>query len=65
MAELNKLISINIDTGAVYGDRLTALGLSESTIEKNEFVFHQVSIKAGYRNGTEYYTSRFKLNTWS
>jgi serine/threonine protein phosphatase 1 len=64
MAELNKLISINIDTGAVYGDRLTALGLSESTVEKNEFVFHQVSIKAGYRNGTEYYTSRFKLNTW-
>jgi serine/threonine protein phosphatase 1 len=64
MTSLNKLISINIDTGAVYGDRLTALGLSESMIEKNEFAVHQISIKEGYRNSTEYHTMQVKLDQW-
>jgi serine/threonine protein phosphatase 1 len=62
MAPMEKLISINIDTGAVYGDRLTAIGLSESSLGKKEFIVHQILIKEGYRNSTEFYTTWVTLD---
>ena len=44
------LISINIDTGAVYGGYLTAIGISEKTLEQNEIIVLQVNVGGNHRN---------------
>ncbi|MCP4690611.1 MAG: hypothetical protein GY859_21335 [Desulfobacterales bacterium] len=44
-----QLISINTDTGAVYGNRLTAIGVSEDLFNEAEILVFQVSVGKGYR----------------
>lgn len=47
---LRDLFSINLDTGAVYGGTLTALGLSKETLEKGILPLKIISTGQGYRN---------------
>jgi len=53
-APIERLISINVDTGAVYGNRLTAIGLSEELLSENKFLVCQVLVDKGYRLAEEY-----------
>jgi hypothetical protein len=55
-APIERLISINVDTGAVYGNRLTAIGLSEELLSENKFLVYQVLVDKGYRLSEEYQT---------
>ena len=48
-ASLDQLISLDVDTGAVYGNRLTALGLSAESLDQGEVPVYQVSTSRGYR----------------
>ncbi|MBF0225995.1 MAG: metallophosphoesterase [Desulfobacterales bacterium] len=45
----DKLISINTDTGAVYGNRLTAVGISEEMFDYSQIMVYQVAVSKGYR----------------
>lgn len=50
---LEDLISINIDTGAVYGAYLTAIGISENSFIDNEINVLQVAVGGNHRNRTD------------
>ncbi len=58
---LEKLISINTDTGAVYGNRLTAIGISEERFNEAEILVYQVDVGKGYRLAEDFraYKIRF------
>jgi len=45
----DKLISVNIDTAAVMGKNLTAIGLSEKDLRKRDFKIRQIRTNVGYR----------------
>jgi serine/threonine protein phosphatase 1 len=45
----DKLIEINIDTGAVYGKRLTAMGLCGELLKKGIFEIVQVNLEKSHR----------------
>ena len=49
------LISINVDTGAVYGKRLTALGINEEDISEGggKYDVYQICVDKGYRLATD------------
>lgn len=47
--DLDNLISINVDTGAIYGDSLTAIGLSEELLYEGTVEVYRVSTGVGYR----------------
>jgi len=49
---LSRLISINIDTGAIYGKKLTALGIPTNMKKLNKMEVLQVSTGNGYRELT-------------
>jgi len=51
---LKMLLSIDLDTGAVYGGRLTAMGFSEESLEEGKFLVAQVATSRGYRFFREY-----------
>ena len=44
-----QLISINVDTGAVYGHSLCALGISEKNLSENHMIVYKVNVSNGYR----------------
>jgi len=48
-ADLDDMIAINADTGAVYGHSLTAIGFSEEDIENQIFTVYKVTVGKGYR----------------
>lgn len=50
-ANFSDIISINLDTGCVYGNYLTALKLSEENFKKNQFEIIQVKNGTDYRRG--------------
>lgn len=58
---IDQLISIDVDTGAVYGNSLTAIGLSEKMLDNSEILVYQVSVSKGYRMSNEFnrYTISF------
>lgn len=60
-APIQRLISINIDTGAVYGNRLTAIGLSEELLKEEKFLVYQVLVDKGYRPSVEYEVGYIQL----
>lgn len=53
--EFDRLISINVDTGAVYGNRLTAMGISEESLNEAEVRVYQVSVGKGYRLSDDFH----------
>ncbi len=55
-AEIDQLIAINADTGAVYGNRLTAIGLWEEGLEDSEIRVCQVSVGKGYRLANDFHS---------
>lgn len=52
-ADIDQLIAVNADTGAVYGNRLTAVGFWEEGLEKGCIHVHQVAVNKGYRMAGE------------
>ena len=60
---LDRLISINTDTGAVYGARLTAVGLDEEFLNSDKIVAYQVLIKEAYRSESEFQTVNFNFDS--
>jgi len=48
-ASIDKLIAINVDTGSVYGHRLSAIGISEELLEESEIPICQILTTKGYR----------------
>jgi len=48
-ADIDDMIAINVDTGAVYGHSLTAIGFSEENIENQFFTVFKVTTGKGYR----------------
>lgn len=59
---MDDLISINIDTGSVYGKRLTALQVDEAEITSyQQLNFLQIDSGAGYRKSNNVYTLQIKL----
>ncbi len=61
-ASSENLISINTDTGAVYGNRLTAIGISEDKLNDSEILVYQVSTGKGYRLAEDFHISRISFN---
>jgi len=61
-ASLDRLISIDVDTGAVYGDRLTAIGLSAELLQKNQFLVYQVLVGQGYRLTNDFHIRYVELD---
>ena len=55
-AEIDQLIAINADTGAVYGNRLTAIGLCEEGLEDSQIRVCQVSVGKGYRLANDFHS---------
>jgi serine/threonine protein phosphatase 1 len=48
-ADIDDMIAINVDTGAVYGHSLTAIGFSEEDMENHFFTVFKVTVGKGYR----------------
>jgi len=53
-ADIDDMIAINVDTGAVYGHSLTAIGFSEKDIEDQSFTVFKVSVGNGYRMNNDF-----------
>jgi serine/threonine protein phosphatase 1 len=51
--DIDDMIAINVDTGAVYGHSLSAIGFSEEDIENQFFSVIKVKTSKGYRMSTE------------
>ncbi len=58
---VDRLIAVNMDTGAVYGHRLTALGLSNTSVEEGRMWAYQVSV-GGYRRSHDFHTVRLRFS---
>jgi hypothetical protein len=59
---MDDLISINIDTGSVYGKRLTALQIDEKEITSyQQLNFLQINSGVGYRESSNVYSLQIKL----
>lgn len=52
-AEVDQLIAVNADTGAVYGNRLSAVGLWDKGLQNGEIRVCQVAVGKGYRMADE------------
>lgn len=55
-AQSDQLIAINADTGAVYGNRLTAIGISEDGLDHSGIKVYQVSVNTGYRLSEDFHS---------
>jgi len=53
-ADIDDMIAINVDTGAVYGHSLTAIGFSEEDIENQFFTVFKVTVGKGYRMNNDF-----------
>jgi len=53
-AGIEDMIAINIDTGAVYGHSLSAIGFSEEDIENQFFQTFKVNVSNGYRMNNDF-----------
>jgi len=60
-AALDEVVSINIDTGAVYGGALTALGIGEESLVMAEMDVIQARVSGNHRNWNdiEHFVMRF------
>ncbi len=60
-AALDEVVSINIDTGAVYGGALTALGIGEESLAMGELDVIQARVSGNHRNWNdiEHFVMRF------
>lgn len=61
--DMDQLISVNVDTGAVYGGRLTAIAFSEDMLNEGEFMVYQVSVSKGYRLSEEFSQYKIKVSS--
>ncbi len=59
--ESDQLISVNVDTGAVYGYRLTAAGFSEDMLDESHIMVQQVSVGKGYRLSQDFHTYQIRF----
>jgi serine/threonine protein phosphatase 1 len=53
-AGIEDMIAINVDTGAVYGHSLSAIGFSEENLEKQFFTVFKVNVGKGYRMNNDF-----------
>jgi len=53
-ADVEDMIAINVDTGAVYGHSLTAVGFSEEDLENQFFTVYKVNVGKGYRMNKDF-----------
>jgi serine/threonine protein phosphatase 1 len=53
-SDIDDMIAINVDTGAVYGHSLTAIGFSEENIENQFFSVYKVNVGKGYRMNNDF-----------
>jgi serine/threonine protein phosphatase 1 len=62
-ADIDDMIAINVDTGAVYGHSLTAIGFSEKNIENQLFTVYKVSVGKGYRMNNDFESLKINYGT--
>jgi len=60
-SSMDQLIAINCDTGAVYGHKLTAIGLSEDLLSDSEIQVNQVAVNKGYRQAINVNSLKLKM----